>query len=264
MLKIRTPWTIEFLRKHNRYMTLPSAWRYCRRVRLEAPGRDVTPETICLRLRPPVAGDTWLRYGTSDETTLTEVVFEQVYRPVVEAVPGCRFVFDLGANIGLASRYFAAAYPGCRILAVEPDDRNLALFNRNLAAVPADRWAVLRAAVWHCDEPVALRLPAVEVEYHGIQVAAPTASDTVTVPGVTPAGLIERSGFPHVDLMKVDIEGAEAGLFQGDTAWLARVNAIAIEFHHDSRAASDFDRVVAAHGFTVRDLNHHTTLATRT
>jgi hypothetical protein len=36
-------------------------------------------------------------------------------------------------------------------------------------------------------------------------------------------------GRPHVDLLKVDIEGSETQLFQGDQTWLGRVNAIAME-----------------------------------
>jgi FkbM family methyltransferase len=267
MTALRVPWAVQFVRRHLPYMTLPSACRYLRLDRRRIYGRAAGPQLLRLRLKPPMPGDVWVRHGTSDLRTLAEVVFARVYRPVVEAVPGCEYVLDLGANVGLASRFFAAAYPTCRLLAVEPDERNLALYRRNMGCVPAARWEVLRAAVWRADEPVALGLPPDGPDYgagfDSIRVGPDHGSGGPTVPGLTPATLIERSGFPRVDLLKMDVEGAEAELFRGDTGWLDRVRAVAVEFHGDSRERSGFDAAVTDRGFAVRTLNEHTTLATK-
>ena len=51
------------------------------------------------------------------------------------------------------------------------------------------------------------------------------------VPAITPAGLIARFGLERIDLMKMDIEGAEDGLFRGDIAWLNKVEVLLIEIH---------------------------------
>ena len=46
------------------------------------------------------------------------------------------------------------------------------------------------------------------------------------------ASLIEMSGFPQVDLLKIDIEGAEAEIFcAGVSNWLPRVRNLCIELH---------------------------------
>jgi hypothetical protein len=70
-----------------------------------------------------------------------------------------------------------------------------------------------------------------------------------------------RGTYEMLDILKVDIEGAEVELFKGDVGWLSRVRAIAIEFHDDSREVSGFDRLMRDHGFRVLDSNPHTVLA---
>lgn len=265
MTALRTPWAVQFVRRHLPYMSLPSAFRFLRLERRKVNGRQGGPQLLRLRLKPPIAGEAWVRYGTSDLRTLDEVVFTKVYRQLTEAIPRCEYIIDLGGNIGLASRYFASTYPESRVLAVEPEEQNLELYRRNMACIPADRWEVLRAAVWRADEPVDLSPPPDSsncgAEFDSIRVSPHTGSGGTTVPGLTMTSLIERSGFPRVDLLKIDVEGAEAELFRDNTGWLDRVRAIAIEFHANTRRQSGFDSVMAEQRFTVRELNSHTILA---
>jgi hypothetical protein len=55
---------------------------------------------------------------------------------------------------------------------------------------------------------------------------------TVTVPGVTLATLVDRLGLARIDLMKVDIEGAEIALFDAAPDDLLRsIAQITVEFH---------------------------------
>jgi hypothetical protein len=71
--------------------------------------------------------------------------------------------------------------------------------------------------------------------------------------------IYQRSGFQEVDLLKVDIEGAEVQLLQGDLSWLDHVRVVAIEFHGDSRKESGFDEIMK--GRRIIDDSSHTTLA---
>jgi hypothetical protein len=51
--------------------------------------------------------------------------------------------------------------------------------------------------------------------------------------------LLGRSGFPRIDVLKVDIEGAELELFTGPTDWLASVDCVVVETHDRFRPGSD-------------------------
>ncbi len=49
---------------------------------------------------------------------------------------------------------------------------------------------------------------------------------------MTVAQIMDASGFSEVDLLKLDIEGAEADLFRdGPPDWLKRVTNVAVELH---------------------------------
>jgi hypothetical protein len=57
-------------------------------------------------------------------------------------------------------------------------------------------------------------------------------------------------GIEKIDLLKVDVEGAERRLFRDSPEWLTRVRCIIVEFH-DGYSLPDFVRDVSPAGFTV-------------
>lgn len=225
------------------------------------------PTASCLlrlAMRRPFQGDVWLRGRSSDEDTFGEIVIKGVYNHLL-MLAECRYIVDLGANIGLATRLFASTYPTARLYAIEPDPQNFMLLGRNVQTlISSGRCRIDRAAVWARDGRLTLGGPPNGIGFNSIRVNC-DADDRChqTVDGVTMASVIRRSGFPHIDLLKVDVEGAEALMLQGDRTWLAQVNTIAIEFHDDSRKVSDFDLIMAENGFRVFDSDAHTVVASR-
>ena len=191
-----------------------------------------------------------LRPKTIDLWTFDDVFLRQIYG----VLRGERIstMLDLGANIGLVGLYVLSRNPQAQLAAVEPDSENFALLTRNLPS--ANR---LNAAMWHSDGPVTFApdTPTTGQVTH--------AQEGRAVPGLTMASLVRWSGFSRIDLLKVDIEGAERHLFAGDRDWLRRVDRLLVEWHGDSRQASEFDAVVAAEGFSILELDAHTSYAHR-
>ena len=58
-----------------------------------------------------------------------------------------RTLVDAGANIGLASLYFANRFPSANIIAIEPEQSNFDLLRKNVA--PYETITPIRAALWH-------------------------------------------------------------------------------------------------------------------
>lgn len=167
-----------------------------------------------------------VRLGTSDVTTYRSVVLAEEYAADLPFTP--RTIVDLGANIGLAAVWFAKRYPGARIVAVEPDRGNFALLEANTVALPQVQPAC--AAIWAEDRVVHMVDPGLGP--WGLRVAEPTeAGPGVDVEAISMPTLMERFELERIDLLKIDVEGAERRLFDGDVAWLERVGAIAIELH---------------------------------
>ena len=207
---------------------------------------------------PGRSGSVWVRPGTTDLLVYHDVIVRQQYGRV--PLPEVRTVVDCGAHIGLASAYFLCRYPHARVLAVEPDAANHALCRRNLEPFGA-RASVLRAALWSCRRPLAVRpwlagTWAASVEPIGATAPADLtelAASAELVEGADVPTLLARAGWEVVDLLKVDVEGAEREVFgTGDLGWLERVRCIEIELHGDD-ARDAFLRAVVPRGFSVAE-----------
>jgi len=139
-------------------------------------------------------------------------------------------VIDCGANIGCTVRYWTMLDPGCTVIAVEPDPENFDIPTRNTAHLPNVHR--IRAGIWHTAGMLDLQKE--DSGHSGIRTTAPKgAGDT---PAITIPELMSRYGIDKLDLLKIDIEGAELELFSnGDLFWLERVTTIAIELHDHLR-----------------------------
>jgi FkbM family methyltransferase len=135
-----------------------------------------------------------------------------------------RTIVDLGANIGLTSVYLAKRYPGARLIALEPASENAALTRANLAANGVDG-EVIEAAIGSHDGTA--RFSTDRDSNLGR-----VGGDGIEVAMMTMASVLERlPAGQHIDLLKMDIEGGEEDLLDGDRAWLRRVGCIMAEFH---------------------------------
>jgi FkbM family methyltransferase len=176
------------------------------------------------------------RGNRGDIRSIGEVWVQRVYRLPVAAPRGGTLV-DLGANIGLATVWLAREY-GCHtVVAVEPSPDNARLVRENLEANRI-RAEVLEAAVGPHDGTARFARSADstlgQLDEEGdisVRVVSPDA-----VLAALPAGAA-------VDILKLDIEGGEVALMQGDLDWLARVRLIIGELHPDT---SDAAAVVSA------------------
>jgi len=231
-----------------------------------ATGKQVEGRILELSMKSPVVGKVSLREVGSDILTFDEVIKRQVYRNILSKLEQCETVIDLGANIGLASLYFASRYPSCRLLAVEPNPPTYKILTANLSdLIEGGRCRTLHAAVWGSERQLIGDPSQAHDHYSAFAAREATGNENgeETMQGFPITRNIHDSGFEHVDLLKVDIEGAEVELFKGDLDWLRRVGAIAIEFHHESRQVCRFDDIMGAYQFRIYDQDPHTVLAVR-
>jgi FkbM family methyltransferase len=177
----------------------------------------VTPEGLTNRV--------YLRSSTSDLCAYRDVL---IYKTKVYDAGIPNFspttIVDAGAHIGMASIGFAHAYPAARIVALEPEPANFNALVRNVSSY--SNIVPIQAALWKEDGVVSL----------GQSTAHPKGAFQIVENGptrvraVTVRSLMRETGIPYIDLLKVDIEGAEKEVFES-CDWIERVRVIAIELH---------------------------------
>lgn len=136
-------------------------------------------------------------------------------------------VLDCGANIGLASLAILRCFPSARITAFEADPTLAAMLRRNLAANGAGAVDVIAAAVWSSSG--VLRFRADGADSGAVEaVAADTLGTVIEVPSVRLRDWIVRE---PIDLLKLDVEGAELDILEDCADALSQVAAIQMEVH---------------------------------
>ena len=106
-------------------------------------------------------------------------------------------------------------------MALEPDASNFELLVRNTRQYPRIR--PLKAALWSSRTP--LRVTGENKWAFRVEETAESEFDTLTM-----ADLVDMSG-GRIDLLKLDIEGAECDLFANDPACLDSVGLLIVELH---------------------------------
>jgi FkbM family methyltransferase len=168
-----------------------------------------------------------MRPGTSDVVTFDEVFLGREYDlPFSDFAP--RHILDLGANVGYASLYFISRWPEASILAVEPALENLILLKRNTSRYLSID--TVHGAVWSNSAQLSFENP--EADANAFRVSETDKDgDREKIQAYTVAQLLDQLGCDRGALVKMDVEGAEAGILRGDVRWLDRVDVLVIELH---------------------------------
>jgi FkbM family methyltransferase len=207
-------------------------------VRMQLQKRVAKHNDFCRLTSKHLKHPVFARNGSSDLNVFFQIFVEREYS-CLDYVEDAKLIFDLGANVGYSSAYFLSRYPGCTVLAVEPDPHNFAVLRKNVEPY-GDRCITLQAAVWHCARPLRFKhAPSKGTEWaRAVEIADVGEIVSVTIPQ-----LLDTMPFPRISILKIDIEGAERELFDADANWLQSVENIVIELH-DSACSDAFMRAI--------------------
>jgi FkbM family methyltransferase len=195
-------------------------------------------------LRHPVCA----RPATSDYLVFDQIFVEQQYRCLDTAhIQTGGLIIDCGANVGYASAYFLSRYPTCVVVAVEPEQSNFEMLERNVRPY-RNSCIAIQGAVWPHPEDVVTLKPTGKGEEWGFKVQRIDGLKNVRT--FTIQDLIPR-GFNRISLLKIDIEGAEIELFKTrPERWLGLVDNIVVELH-GTEAERVFHEAIAPYGFNI-------------
>jgi FkbM family methyltransferase len=173
----------------------------------------LTTQSALVSVIPPGAKHPLsLRLKTSDLRVYGQVFINREYDFELACPP--QVIVDAGANIGLASIYYAIKYPTAKILALEPAHSNFLMLEQNVTPYP--NILPIHAALWKENTEIELIDPG--YGSWGFQTTDRGVSEPAQVLEKVPALTIDRImteyGIDFVDILKIDIEGSEKEVFE--------------------------------------------------
>lgn len=153
-------------------------------------------------------------------------------------------IFDCGTNIGTSIAYFRQTYPNARIVAFEADEHISDLLQANLRQNQIPNVEIVTKAVWTDDKGILFGSDQAD------SASIFSQTDRKLVPSVRLRDYLLRE--TRIDMLKMDIEGAETAVLTDCRDALAHVQNLFVEFHaylDHPQTLTDAVQVLEASGF---------------
>lgn len=161
-----------------------------------------------------------------------------------------RTIIDAGANIGTATGYLKSMYPQATVICIEPEPGNYAMLDKNMELNSFDDVVLCQNAFWINNDELHIGVGvrgelAKELSFGIVE------NGEIAVMGLTFKNCLELLGEEKVDLLKIDIEGAEAALIndrEGFNYMIDHTRLLAIELHEEAVDIFSFHELIDSMG----------------
>jgi FkbM family methyltransferase len=163
-----------------------------------------------------------------------EIFVEQAYH--FRTASSQPVILDCGANVGTSCAYFRQEYPAARIKAFEADPKIATFLVQNLRDNHIEGVEVMTKAVWTDNEGI-------ELGQEGADGASVFAEgNKVRVPSIRLKEVLAAE--ERVDMLKIDIEGAETAVLNDCRETLSHVQHLFVEYHAYLGQPQDLDEIL--------------------
>lgn len=189
--------------------------------------------------------------GDADDSVVAEIFLNGDYAPVEEAIGAAkRGVLDVGAHKGFFVLYVRALNASVPIWAYEPEEQNFAALKKHLYVNRVEGVTVKNAALAGEEGTVVLNVS--EDSHNHSIVVDPGMMKRQKVSAVTLEKVLAKMG--GCDVVKMDTEGAEFGIFAsaGPLAWTVPVYFLEYHEYGPGMEAQVLKKMFEKQGYSVR------------
>jgi len=183
-------------------------------------------------------GDIVFACRTRDWPTVEEILLLDEYGFINQLTFHQPRILDLGANIGLFSIHCINQFPDAMVLSVEASPATFDILRANQTRYPQKHWQIGHYAVWHTECEVRFIDEEMSTGSHVNQ------TGSIKVPAITLDRLINEQCHGRVDLLKMDIEGAEQAVLEQAESSLMNVEHLILEVHPDKASWNEVLQLV--------------------
>jgi FkbM family methyltransferase len=187
----------------------------------------------------------YLRKYSSDVQVFELVIVKEEYNILTAGLllddgKSEKVIVDAGGNIGLTSIYLFAFYPNTKFIIIEPDEQNFLLLRKNLSINKITNVCLLKKALWINNEKLIINNSFRDGKNWSLTVDKFNQDNhtnrNITTEGISLQEICDQNEIVKIDLLKIDIEGAERFLFNNelflDTV-KSKVRNLIIEIHDE-------------------------------
>lgn len=178
-----------------------------------------------------------LRENTKDLETFGEIFLHNIYNIALPIKP--LTIVDAGANVGFASIFFSLKHKQAQIVTIEIEKSNVEMIKKNTRGL--QNIEVVEAALYNKKSFFKITDPYNAT--NSFQINEVAENEDYDITSITLDEILINKNWETIDVLKIDIEGAEKQLFTSNFEnWLPKTKIIMIETH---------DRMLPKCSFTV-------------
>jgi FkbM family methyltransferase len=205
-------------------------------------------------------------YPSSDLMVFKQVMLNGEYATVADFFKdnvkdgGQLKIIDAGANVGYTAVYFKEHFPAATIACIEPDENNRAALEKNAAPYIQDKTVLVYANALMGE---ANKNMVVNADFRDGRDWSKTTSETETETGlksITIDEIMKANNWDVLDILKIDIEGAERFIFNEKTNldFLNRVKVMALEIHDEFNIRQGIYNLLRKYNFIIANFGETT------
>lgn len=212
-------------------------WRKIEKLKRKKRKGMLTQEINLKNLNYPIL----VRPGTKDLSTIVNNVVREEYGHFTP-VQDPQWMIDAGAYIGDTSAYFLSKYPNLRVIAIEPNPKSFKMARDNLRPY-GKRVTLMKKGLFSNEK---------NQYFSGDNTGASISTSGIEIECTTIPFLLRHYDIARLDILKIDIEGAEESIFSAKPeSWLNLVGLMIIEIH-GSKIESLISSVLKRNGFMMK------------
>jgi FkbM family methyltransferase len=145
---------------------------------------------------------------------------------------GAPVVLDCGGHIGSFTLYIKSHWPHAKVFAMEPVPDNQELFKKNMDQNKLSDVTMIPFALYGESGTFYIDMAGKQFDAVSVSNQKPEHNEFLTIHAKTLAEVVAENNISSIDLMKLDIEGAEYHIFEHSLPELGKyVRRIIMEFH---------------------------------
>ncbi|MBK1896382.1 FkbM family methyltransferase [Chryseobacterium paridis] len=196
----------------------------------------------------------YLRTFKGDIDIFYEIFWRETYQEHLSFLnKEPQIIVDLGAHIGMTSIYLSLRYPNAKIYAIEASQDNFEILKANTKSFPN---IVCIHAAAHFEDGT-LNFGGDELSYN-----QKISENGIVTSAISMDSLIKNNELKNIDLLKIDIEGAEKELLHQNNSWLKLVDNIVIEIH-PPYSPTDLNLDIKPYNFVIKTQKKDVLFATK-